>query len=578
MGCSQSKPNLVAIQSIEPESRPKSGHSEPIPKPKSDRIIEDCVIVWLLTNSSVNIESDKLHLSRVVSTSKIFFNPDECTTFINHIHIEKIFLILPSIESLPDAIQNLSQVEKVYIFNPLIHEHEHAKDLITLSNIFYDIDNLCQQLALDVELCELDLLVLTTSVPPTNEEINSPHVKKQEASFLYAQLKREILYRLKFENNAKNELIEFCRLHYSNNVEQLRMIDDFESNYRPQKALWWLTRQGFIQRILQRMQRTFEIDILYKLGFLLKHAHTQLTIFQENNSSTNEQISIVYRGKTMFSEKFNALIKYNRNGLLSFGNFCTGYIDREIGMEFVRRRLTALPKAVGVIFEIHVDPTIRSVRSPFASLDKIQGNDQIDKNGILFGVGAVFQIDSVEECLDQSTMNIWNVKLTVIADDDPQLLRIVAPLRSSEVHANPLSIVGKLFMEMGEFDQAERFFLGMLQDGSVRSQPRRLVRVHNGLGANYMFTGEYNKALEQYQQALNVSLSYLPSTHTDLAPFYDAIGKSYFRLGEFQKAVENYERAADLIANNTQTINGEFVSDLNTRIDSAKRMLSNSAQ
>lgn len=574
MGCSQSKPNLVAIQTIEPESRPKATSPEPLPKPRPDRIVEDCVVVWLLTDSSVNIESEKVKLSRVVSTIKLFFNPDESIAFITNIRIEKIFLLLPSIESLPDPIQNLPQVEKVYIFNPSIHEHEHTKDIITLSNIFYDIDSLCQQMVKDVELCELDLLVITTAAPPSTEENNSPSAKKQEASFLYAQLKREILYRLKFENNAKNELIEFCRLYYSNNAEQLRMIDDFEANYRPQKALWWLTRQCFIQRVLQRMQRTFEIDILYKLGFLLKHAHTQLTIFQENNSFSTENTLIVHRGKTMFNEKFNALVRNNCHGLLSFGNFCTAYTDKENEMEFVQRRLIALPKAVGVMFEIYVDPTVRSVRSPFASLDKIQNNDQIEKNGILFGVGAVFRIDSIEECLDESAMNIWNVKLTIIADDDPQLLRIVAPLRSSEVHANPLSIVGKLFMEMGEFTQAERFFLGMLQDGSVRSQPRRLVRVHNGLGANYMFTGEYAKALEQYQQALNVSLSYLPSTHTDLASFYDAIGKSYFRLGEYQKAVENYERAADLIGINTQAANEGFVSDLNTRIDSAKKMLS----
>jgi hypothetical protein len=40
------------------------------------------------------------------------------------------------------------------------------------------------------------------------------------------------------------------------------------------------------------------------------------------------------------------------------------------------------------------------------------------------------------------------------ADDDQQLLRLVAPLRSSEVHANPLSYMGKLFMEMGEYTRS----------------------------------------------------------------------------------------------------------------------------
>ncbi|CAF3352350.1 unnamed protein product [Rotaria sp. Silwood2] len=47
----------------------------------------------------------------------------------------------------------------------------------------------------------------------------------------------------------------------------------------------------------------------------------------------------------------------------------------------------------------------------------------------------------------------------------------------------------------------------MLQDASCSNQPHRLVRVNNDLGANYMIKGDYAKALEQYQQTFDVSLS-----------------------------------------------------------------------
>ncbi len=93
-----------------------------------------------------------------------------------------------------------------------------------------------------------------------------------------------------------------------------------------------------------------------------------------------------------------------------------------------------------------------------------------------------------------------------------------------------------------------------------------------------MQKSDYAKALEQYQQALDVSLSYLSPDHTDLAPLYDAIGKSYFHLCKYQRAVENYERAADLVGLNTQPGNDQFVSDLTTRIDSAKKRLNNNKQ
>ena len=87
-----------------------------------------------------------------------------------------------------------------------------------------------------------------------------------------------------------------------------------------------------------------------------------------------------------------------------------------------------------------------------------------------------------------------------------------------------------------------------------------------------MLKGDYIKALEQSQQALDVSLSYLPPQHTDLAPLYDAIGKNYFHLSNYQKAIENYERAADLIVLNPQLSNEQFITDLKVRIDSTKKL------
>ncbi|CAF0877546.1 unnamed protein product [Rotaria sordida] len=575
MGCSQSKTDTLSNKSIEEESRIKSIQSHSLSNEQSDRIIEDCIIVWFLNDSSIDIKIEKAKLRHVVSTVKIFNDCDECINYIINIRIERIFLIVPTQETFLESIQNLPQIEKIYILDPSFRENDNIIDITTSSNIFYDIDSLRQQLETDVELCGFDLLIISASNSLLHDDTISNDVKKQQASFLYTQLIREILYRLKFENNAKNEFINFCRLHYAHNYEQLCIIDDFEKNYRPQKILWWLTRQCFIGRILQRMQRTCEIDILYKLGFLIKHAHTQLTILQENNSFISENLLIVYRGKTMFNDKFIAFIKNNYGDLLSFSNFFIAHRDKEISLNFIRRRLTAFPNTIGILFEIHINPIIRSIRSPFATLDKIYVDEQIEKNGILFSMSTVFRIDSIEEFTDNLTITIWTVKLSLIADDDPQLLRLVTPLRSSEIHANPLSYVGKLFIEMGEYTHAEQFFIEMLQDTSVLSQPHRLVRVHNGLGANYMITGDYVKALEQYQQALDVSLSYLPSIHIDLVPLYDAIGKSYFHLGDYKNAVENYEKAVGLLRFNGQSNNNQFISDLNIRIDDTKKLLNN---
>ncbi|CAF3729794.1 unnamed protein product [Rotaria socialis] len=573
MGCSQSKTKAISSNVMELELGAKSIQSLSYPNQQSDRIVEDCIVVWLLNDSTIDIELKKSKLQHIISTVKIFTDHEACITYIMNIRIERIFLVISTTETFRESIQNSPQIEKFYILNSSTRELIESTDIIATSNMFYDIDCLCQQLKMDVEMCRLDHLAVTASVSTSQDDNTSADMKRQEASFLYSQLMREILYRLKFENNAKSEFINFCRLSYANDNEQLRIIDDFEKNYRPQKALWWLTRQSFVWRILQRSQRAFEIDTLYKLGFIVKHAHTQLNVFQESNSLVPENLSIVYRGKTMRNNKFNSLVKNNCGGLLSFGNLFIAHIDKEISINFLRSRLATYHQSIGIIFEIHIDGKVYSRRSPFAAIDKIHVDEQIEKNGILFSLNTVFRIDFVEKFSEESRNIIWTVKLSLIDDDDQQLLHHVASLRTDEIHYNPLSYIGKLYMDMGEYTYAQQFFIGMLKDASVRSQPRRLVRVHCGLGANYMITGDYIKALEQYEQALDVSLSYLPPMHIHLASIYEAIGKCYFHQSNYIKTVENYEKAAHIIELNAQTNNEQFTNDLQTRINSINKLL-----
>jgi hypothetical protein len=124
MGCSQSKTEAISIKSSESESRPKSVKARPLPNQQSDRIVEDCIVVWLLNGSSLEIDLEKAKLSHVVSTVKIFTDRDECVTYIINIRVEKIFLIVPAIESFLESIQNLPQLEKIYILNSSLHKTE----------------------------------------------------------------------------------------------------------------------------------------------------------------------------------------------------------------------------------------------------------------------------------------------------------------------------------------------------------------------------------------------------------------------------------------------------------------------
>ena len=545
MGCGQSQGVLVSI--VEPPAPEVPVLPARISINTSNRLTEDCIVLWFLPDASLNIESERAKLREILSTVKTFADAEEYVAYVSNIRVEKAFLIVPPSPSFLPSIEGLPQVEKIYTLD---------------GSLPSDIDRLCEELKVDVDLCELDLLVVT----PTAQS------KKQEASFLCVQLMREILFRMKFDVNSKSEFVQFCRLHYPDEPE----VETFDRTYGPQRALDWLLRRGFIWRLIQRMQRTQEIDILYKLGFFLKHAHQQLNVFQENNAPVTANTLTVYRGKTMSGETFDEFLRENEGGLVSFDSFFTAQMQREVAVEFLRQRHRALPKATAILFEIHVDPSLRSARSPFASLDKINGEENVENNGILFGMYTVFRIQSIESPPEEEeALAIWTVKLVLIDDEDNQLLRLVAPLRSSEVHSNPLSYMGKLFLDKGDYEHAEQFFLAMLEDPIVQSQPLRLARVHKGLGTNFINKKEYGKALEHYQLALAVSLQCLPADHTDLVSLYDAIGKAFYEQGDYLRAVENYEHAADLLGHHSHSIDEHFASDLASRMNNCKKFIEN---
>jgi hypothetical protein len=270
----------------------------------------------------------------------------------------------------------------------------------------------------------------------------------------------------------------------------------------------------------------------------------------------------------MSSTEFDSLLKDRSGSLLSFPNFLITTTNKDDAIDFVGRRLAVHPDMIGIVFEIHIDNTVSNEKNPYALLKDMDMN----KDEICFHMSTVFRIESVEQTINDATV-IWFVKLKLIDDDDQQLLSLVAPARSDELHANPLSYLGKILIDMGEYRRAEQVLLGLLKDTSVLSQPRRLVRAHNGLGAVYTYMNEYAKALDHYQKTLLTSLIYLQPDHPDLAPIYKAIGDTYLNQKDYTHAIKNYEKSIQLLKHGTQPVNSEILTDLHTRVNKARQSI-----
>ncbi|CAF3524473.1 unnamed protein product [Rotaria sp. Silwood1] len=556
MGCSSSKNVTPYIRSEHLSSDCEKPLSMTKTIPQTTRFLESCLIIWLYDETTNKFENEIKHLRKLVYGLKTCNNIDACITFIDNVQDEKVFLIISGTYRKLECFHHLSQLEKLYIFNSFQKEND-VKHQTLKYDIIQNIDNLYKQLQEDIQLCEIDFIPITV-VSSLSQDISfSSKLTKQQASFLFGQMIKEIASRFKFESSSRDVLIDFCRMNYMNNDGELCIIDEFAKNYRPNKVLWWLTNRCFISKILNRVQRTREIDIIYKFGFLIKQANIQLNRLYEENASLMKTISVVYRGKTMPHIEFNHTIKNNCGGFLSFTNFLITTCNKKVAIDFVDRRLVMHPDMIGIVFEINIDQTLLNEKNPFALLKDVDMN----KDEICFYMSTVFRIESVEQTT-YGVMVIWLVKLKQINDNDQQLLHILASTRNPDLHTNQGYFLGKLLIDMEEYRRAEQVLFGLLEDPNFRSQPRRLVRLHNGLADIYTCKNEYIKALNHYRQALQMSLTYLPSDHPDLAPIYKAIDDNHLNQKNSIPALENYEKEIELLEKDTPQVNFEIITDL----------------
>ncbi|CAF1294390.1 unnamed protein product [Adineta ricciae] len=570
MGCSTSRGTLCTVSSKNVsihgiQSTPtKTGTHE------VTRCLENRIVVWLREPISDMFENKIEYLRKRVYGLQVYTNVQTCLTFLENINEEKIFLIISNRSQSLEDFHRFSQIEKIYLVNSSSTVLNDKKYLIAKYVLIKNVDTLYKELQEDIDLCEMDLLRMTVSFPsPSQDTVFAVNLAKYEASFLFEQMVKEIIYRLKFESGSKDVFIDFCETHYKNTDNELLVIEDFAKNYRPNQALRWLTSSCFISKIINRVLRTFEIDVIYKLGFFIKQVHIQLTRLYEENISAMKQIAVVYRGKTMPNDEFDILIRKNLNGFLAFTSFLIATADKNASIDFVNRRLELHRDVTGVIFQIDINDAIFDAKTPFALLKDADMN----KDEVCFHLGAIFRIESVEPMAPLNLSGIWLVNLKLVHDDNQQLAPIIATACSDEVHANPLSFLGKLLVDMGEHHRAEQVLCEILQDASVRSQPRRLARTHMGLGDLYTFTKDYVKALDHYEQALQTSLIYFPLDHPDLAVFYKSIADNYVNQKNYNRAIENYEKIIELLRNDTQKNQSEYMSDIYNRINEVKQVI-----
>ncbi|CAF1103261.1 unnamed protein product [Rotaria sp. Silwood1] len=198
---------------------------------------------------------------------------------------------------------------------------------------------------------------------------------------------------------------------------------------------------------------------------------------------------------------FNELVK-TTGGLLSFNNFLSTSLDREVSLAFAESNHSD-PHLIGVLFETTSNPsTSTTVFAQIHDVSYFEGEKEI-----LFSVNSIFRIGSIKEI--DGNNRLWQVDLTLTSDNDPELLALTEGMRQ-EIYSY--------------IDGWNRLALEIRQKALPSNHPD-LATSYDNIGVAYSNVDDYLNALSSHQKALNIREKALPSDHPELSPYYNVIAE-----------------------------------------------------
>ncbi|CAF3958052.1 unnamed protein product [Rotaria sp. Silwood1] len=482
-----------------------------------------------------------------------------------------------SLETFLRLRQQFSHIDSVYVFHE--NETDSTKDVAAPHRIYRNVESLCNHIRElpavrrrrqeriwndDFIISSLSRAAVSATDELSSTETTKNIISRQEADFMYSQFLRDILVNLE---STEEEMIRFCREKCSGNRADLNAIDEFEEYYEARNAIFWYTRDTFLYRLLNRSLREQDIDTLYGLRYFIKDLHlqlkqrhakqqqistTQVLPSTTNNISLEQQtIETVYRGQLMTNEEFDKKIRHNSGGFFSVISFLSTTSHKNLATIYAGNSSTDRASTErSILFQIDIDKTVN--KFPYANIS-LESAFNEEENEILFTMGAVFRIESV----DINDDGIWNVKLKLTSEEDTELSQLAEYISEDALSTNPLGSLARLMMDMGKYDKAEKYHLMLLEDPSNTEDFKTLASIYNNLGYIYHNTNRQTKAIEYYENALDIKLKYLPPNDSALASTYNNLAHVYHEQSEYEKALSYYHKALviDLTAINPKPNN-----------------------
>ncbi|CAF2245915.1 unnamed protein product [Rotaria magnacalcarata] len=481
---------------------------------------EDFAILWL--DEETNRDDDILFFKHRINYCKVFQCFESCTDLIYKLKDETFFVIISGYTHpfLVNILLEFPQIVRVYLLlckkdndeeddndnhdmnmKAVFDKHSERlqgpfmETLSMCTKIIEDADSIFNSINRASPLSVFDVSMI---------ENTFGDVKNNKPLFLWFQVLIEILLHMDNRDNAHTDMSFTSRHHYDDNKKVLKAIADFSEDYQPELALHWYTKNSFVYRLINKALRTQDIDIVLKFRFFIKDLHNQLTQLHATYCNTLEQSNVaeftVYRGQIISIDEFTTL-QNNVGNIVATNSFFSTSTNSLVACQFVGD-ISCRPLCESVLFEIHVQTNIKT--KPYAPVNS--SGVMSDENEVVFSMGTIFLINSVEPLTD----TLWLVDISVVENSDQDLQELFDVYKwDIEKSSSDIFTLGTFLTEIGEYARAIRYYESL----SMLPNIDPVIRVGNyyNIVVTYCEQGIYDQAMLYLEKCALAYLLWFPN-------------------------------------------------------------------
>ncbi|UJR06970.1 hypothetical protein I4U23_011258 [Adineta vaga] len=353
--------------------------------------------------------------------------------------------------------------------------------------------------------------------------------------------------------NGKEVFVEECRRLFVNKQSILRIVDEFDQTYIPNRAIYWYTRNGFLYTLVNQALRQQNIEALLLLHFFIRDLDLQLLAASEQVENINwEQLDNLYRGQRMSIDEIEDLKVSYQQGF--FQSFLSTTKNIEVARMFSGSGAIEKDEPVQPVL-FHFNCSSLKLSRGVANIQDHSDNE--DEEEILFSPLYSFSVRQVEYDDDE---HVWKVECSVDGDETnlslllhQRLIKLDLAVRilmsstsSSSSDNNSNEEMCQIFTNgisilLDELVIPEGNIVTMDETAQIQGNTKHAVT------ALFLLKG-----LKSFNRN---SLAHKPTISADtFAALWDCLTTMCKEKGEFQRALDYYEKAQTYHIENMPTI------------------------